>query len=140
MFDLIVRNITNRKLRTGLTVFGIALGIFAVIVMGGMSEHFNMTFDRSLSLTADKIRVMPEGGIFGVALKETKVRDVKKVPGVHDAFGMLQVPLDPEKIMMFGGDIVIGIPPEKQKIAMKDTKLKQGRFLVQGATLPVSSS
>ncbi|MCZ7381645.1 MAG: hypothetical protein O8C64_08805 [Candidatus Methanoperedens sp.] len=36
MFDLIIKNITQRKLRTGLTVFGIALGIFAVIVMGGI--------------------------------------------------------------------------------------------------------
>ena len=132
MFDLIIRNITHRKLRTGLTVFGIALGIFAIIVMGGMSEHFNLTFERSMSLTADKIRVLPEGGIFGASLEEGKVRDVKRVPGVDDAYGMLQVPLDPETVMMFGGDVVIGIPPEKQKMAMKDTTLSQGRFLVPG--------
>jgi len=44
MFDIIFRNITQRKLRTGLTVFGIALGIFAVIVMGGMSEHIQPDF------------------------------------------------------------------------------------------------
>src|SRR3970282_1835507 len=86
MFDLILTNITQRKLRPGLTIFGIALGIFAVIVMGGMSEHFNLTFDRSISLTADKIRVLPEGGFFGAdmviglppdklgsALKDTKL-------------------------------------------------------------------
>ncbi len=63
MFDIIIRNIGQRKLRAGLTIFGIALGIFAVMVMGGMSEHFNETFDRSISLTADKIRVLPEGGL-----------------------------------------------------------------------------
>ncbi len=132
MFDLIIRNITQRKLRTGLTVFGIALGIFAVMVMGGMSEHFNITFDRSMSLTADKIRVMPEGGFVGVSLNESKVREVKRVPGVSDAYGLLQSPLDPESLGMFGGDVVIGIPPEKQELAMKDTKLTEGRFLVPG--------
>ncbi len=132
MFDLILKNITQRKLRTGLTVFGIALGIFAVIVMGGMSEHFNITFDRSMSLTADKIRVMPEGGFVGVSLNESKVREVKRVPGVSDAYGLLQSPLDPESLGMFGGDVVIGIPPEKQELAMKDTKLTDGRFLVTG--------
>lgn len=132
MFDLIIKNITQRKLRTGLTVFGIALGIFAVIVMGGMSEHFNITFDRSMSLTADKIRVMPEGGFVGVSLNESKVREVKRVPGVSDAYGLLQSPLDPESLGMFGGDVVIGIPPEKQELAMKDTKLTDGRFLVTG--------
>jgi putative ABC transport system permease protein len=131
MFDLILKNITQRKLRTGLTVFGIALGIFAVIVMGGMSEHFNLTFDRSMSLTADKIRVLPEGGLGAGNLNESKAREVKRVPGVSDAYGLLQAPLDPETLG-FGGDMVIGIPPEKQPAAMKDTKLTQGRFLVTG--------
>lgn len=132
MFDLILKNITQRKLRTGLTVFGIALGIFAVIVMGGMSEHFNITFDKSISLTADKIRVLPEGGFFGASLNESKVREVKRIPGVVDAYGMLQAPLDPESLGFFGGDTVIGIPPEKLESALKDTKLTQGRFLITG--------
>jgi putative ABC transport system permease protein len=132
MFDLIFKNITQRKLRTGLTVFGIALGIFAVIVMGGMSEHFNLTFERSISLTADKIRVLPEGGFFGANLNESKVREVKRVPGVSDAYGLLQAPLDPESLTLFGGDVVIGIPPEKEQDAMKDTKLTHGRFLISG--------
>jgi putative ABC transport system permease protein len=132
MFDLIIKNITQRKLRTGLTVFGIALGIFAVIVMGGMSEHFNITFDKSISLTADKIRVLPEGGLFGGGLNESKVREVKRVPGVADAYAMLQAPLDPESLGFFGGDTIIGIPPDKLESALKDTKLTQGRFLVTG--------
>ncbi len=34
-------------MRTGLTIFGIALGIFAVVVMGGMSEHLNLMVDNS---------------------------------------------------------------------------------------------
>jgi putative ABC transport system permease protein len=132
MFDLIIKNITQRKLRTGLTVFGIALGIFAVIVMGGMSEHFNLTFDKSISLTADKIRVLPEAGLFGGGLNESKVREVRRIPGVADAYGMLQAPLDPENLGFFGGDTVIGIPPEKLESALKDTKLTQGRFLISG--------
>ena len=132
MFDLIIKNITQRKLRTGLTIFGIGLGIFAVIVMGGMSEHFNMTFDKSMSLTADKIRVLPEGGFGGGNLNESKVREVKRIPGVSDAYGFLQAPLDPETLGMFGGDVVIGLPPDKEEAAMKDTKLTEGRFLVPG--------
>ena len=132
MFDLIIKNITQRKLRTGLTVFGIALGIFAVIVMGGMSEHFSMTFDKSISLTADKIRVMPEGGFFGASLNESKVAEVKRVPGVADAFALLQTPLDPDNLGFVSGDVVIGIPPDKLEAAMKGTKLDQGRWLVPG--------
>jgi putative ABC transport system permease protein len=132
MFDLIIKNITQRKLRTGLTVFGIALGIFAVIVMGGMSEHFRMTFDKSISLTADKIRVMPEGGFFGASLNKSKVAEVKRVPGVADAFALFQAPLDPDNLGFVSGDVIIGIPPDKLEGAMKGTKLDQGRWLVPG--------
>lgn len=103
MFDLIIKNITQRKLRTGLTVFGIALGIFAVIVMGGMSEHFNMTFEKSISLTADKIRVFPEIGFGGGNLNDSKAREVKRVTGVADAYGLLQAALDPESLGFFWG-------------------------------------
>ncbi len=131
MFDIILKNFSQRKLRTGLTIFGIALGIFAVIVMGGMSEHFSMTFERSISLTADKIRVLPEVGLFGASLNESKASEVKRIPGVSDAYGLLQTPLDPESLG-FGGDVVIGIPPEKMEAAMKGTKLTEGRFLVSG--------
>ncbi|VVB95241.1 MacB-like periplasmic core domain protein [uncultured archaeon] len=132
MFDLILKNITHRKLRSGLTVFGIALGIFAVIVMGSMSENFNLTFDKSISLTADKIRVMPESGFLGGGLTESTVREVKRVAGVSDAYGLLQASLDPENLGFGGGNVVIGIPPEKTQITLKDTKLTGGRYLVTG--------
>ncbi|MCZ7403164.1 MAG: ABC transporter permease [Candidatus Methanoperedens sp.] len=132
MFDIILKNITQRKLRTGLTIFGIALGIFAVIVMGGMSEHFNQTFDRSISLTADKIRVFPEIGFGGGDLNESKAREVKRVTGVADAYGLLQASLDPESLGFFGGDAVIGVQPEKFPSLLRDTKLTEGRFLTFG--------
>lgn len=132
MFDLIIKNITQRKLRAGLTVFGIALGILAVIVMGGMSEHFNMTFDRSISLTADKIRVFPEIGFGGGDLNDSKSREVKRVTGVADAYGILQAALDPESLGFFGGDTVIGVQPEKQLSLLKDTQVTDGRFLAVG--------
>lgn len=131
MLDLIIRNLAQRKIRTGLTIFGITLSIFAVITMGGMSEYFNHTVDKSISLTADKIRVMPEGsGFRGGALDESKVSEVKRVPGVSDAYGILSTTLDPENMELVGGDLVFGIPPKKQQILMKDAKLTSGRFLV----------
>jgi len=131
MFDLIIRNLTQRKLRAGLTIFGIALGIFAIVVMGAMSEHFNITFERSISLTADKIRVFAQTGVFGGALPESVVREVKTIPGVTDAYGIIQAPLEPGVVGFMGGDMVLGIPPEKIKVTMKDTKI-EGRYLVPG--------
>ncbi|VVB96497.1 MacB-like periplasmic core domain protein [uncultured archaeon] len=128
MFDLIIRSLTQRKMRTGLTVFGIALGIFAVVVMGGMSEHLSTTYDKSIKLLAADIMVQPDGS---GTLDESKIRQIKRVPGVKDAYGALYTPLDPEQ--SGGGfglsDLVCGILPEKQ---IKDLKLTSGRYLVPG--------
>jgi len=132
MFDLIIRNITQRKFRTGLTVFGIGLGIFAIMVMGGMSEYFNRHVERSLSLV-DKIQVVPETGYLGGSINESSVRKVKRIPGVSDAYGLLWMPYDVEGIGLIG-DYVVGIPVDKQEPTLKDTKLKSGRLLLPGDT------
>ncbi len=132
MFDLIFRSLTQRKMRTGLTIFGIALGIFAVVVMGGMSEYFNLSVDKSLKLSGNDIQVEPDGTLGGVGmLDESKIRQVKRVPGVSDAYGVLFTMLDPESggVGLTGGDMVFGVLPEKQ---MKYAKLTSGRYLVPG--------
>lgn len=132
MFDLILRSMTQRKMRTGLTIFGIALGIFAVVVMGGMSEQMNLVVDKSLKLLANNIQIEPDGTFGGVGtLDSSKIRQVKRVPGVQDASGVLVASLDPEGGGggLGGGDMVFGVLPEKQ---MKDASLTSGRYLIPG--------
>lgn len=129
MFDLIIRSLTQRKMRTGLTIFGIALGIFAVVVMGGMSEHMNLVVDKSLKLLANNIQIEPDG-TFGGTLDDSKIRQIKRVPGVSDAYGVLVTALDPEGGGgLGGGDMVFGVLPERQ---LKDASLTSGRYLVPG--------
>ena len=130
-FDLILRNVTQRKVRTGLTVFGIALGIFAIMVMGGMSEYFSRHADRGLDLMSDKIYIVPESGFFGGGLVDSMVSKVRRIPGVFDAYGLLWMPYDMESLGMFGA-FVVGIAPEKQELTLKEIKLTQGRLLVPG--------
>ncbi len=130
-FDLILRNVTQRKMRTGLTVFGIALGIFAIMVMGGMSEYFDRHANRGLDLMSDKIYIVPESGFFGGGLVDSMVSKVRRIPGVFDAYGLLWMPYDMESLGMFGA-FVVGIAPEKQELTLKDIKLTQGRLLVPG--------
>jgi len=123
---------TQRKMRTGLTIFGIALGIFAVVVMGGMSEHMNLVVDKSLKLLANNIQVEPDGTFGGIGtLDDSKIRQVKRVPGVSDAYGVLVTSLDPESAGggFTGGDMVFGVLPERQ---MKDALLTSGRYLMPG--------
>ncbi|TAN43609.1 MAG: ABC transporter permease [Candidatus Methanoperedens sp.] len=130
-FDLILRNVTQRKMRTGLTIFGIALGIFAIMVMGGMSEYFDRHANRGLDLMSDKIYIVPESGFFGGGLVDSMVSKVRRIPGVFDAYGLLWMPYDMESLGMFGA-FVVGIAPEKQEITLKNIKLTEGRLLVPG--------
>ncbi len=132
LFDIILRNLTQRKVRTGLTVSGIALGIFALIVMGSMSENFNQTFETSFSLTADKIRVFGSSGVFGGSVTTSKAAEVRKVPGVKDAYGLLMAPLEEGGGMSFGGNQIVGLPPEKSQTVLEPVQVKDGRFLMRG--------
>ncbi|MDW7727895.1 MAG: ABC transporter permease [Candidatus Methanoperedens sp.] len=134
MFDIIIKNLTQRKLRTGLTVFGIALGIFAVMVMGGMSEYFRLHVDRTFDLMTDKIQVWPESGFVGGTLDESTIRDIRRVPGVSDSYGLLWMPYDMESIGLFGS-YVMGINPDKQETTLQDTGLVEGRYLLPGDRL-----
>lgn len=132
MLDIILRNLSQRKIRTGLTVFGIGLGIFAVIVMGAMSENFNQIFETSFSLTADKIRVFGASGVFGGSVSNSKAADVRRVPGVQDAYGLLMAPLEEGAGIGFGSNQIIGVPPEKSQAAISPVQIKEGRFLMRG--------
>lgn len=132
MFDIILQNLSQRKIRTCLTVFGIGLGIFAVMVMGAMSENFNQTFEKSFSLTADKIRVFGASGVFGGSVTNSKAAEVRKVPGVQDAYGLLMAPLEEGGGMGFTGNQVVGLPPEKSQVVLSPVKIGEGRFLMRG--------
>jgi len=133
MLDLIIKNATQRKVRTTLTICGIALGIFALVVMGAMSENFGQTFEKSMSLTSDKIRVFAESGIFGGGLSEHKVSDVRRVAGVEDAYGVLVTLFDEDQFGMSGKQ-VLGVPPRKSRNVLEPVELKEGRFLTAGDT------
>ena len=129
MFDLIIRSMTQRKMRTGLTIFGIALGIFAVVVMGGMSEHLNLMVDNSFKLAGNAIEIGPESSVGLGNLDVSKIKQIKRVPGVSDAYGILVTALDTEGVSNGMEELIIGIPPENQ---LKDAKLASGRYLVPG--------
>ena len=128
MLGFVFKNLSRRKLRTSLTIFGIALGIFALIVMGGMSEYLNSVVEKSSALMANNIQVQPEGVADGIGIiNESIVGQVKRLPGVSDAFGVLVTQLDPQGAGGFTpGNMVLGIPPEKQ---MRSAKLSAGRYL-----------
>ena len=56
-----LRNVFRRKLRVLLTIFGITIGVLALVVMGSMAEKINMLVSGGTEYYSDKVTVGAEG-------------------------------------------------------------------------------
>ncbi len=84
----ILRNIFRRKLRAFLTIFGISIGVFSLVVMGALAEKLTLLVDGGMRYYAGKVVVQGEGGISGLMAAPLKVsmrRDIERIDGVARA-------------------------------------------------------
>jgi len=79
----ILRNMARRRVRTGLTIFGIAIGVFALTVMGAMSENFARLLDGAERLTSRTIQIEQSTKSPDDRLDRTTVAHLKQVDGVR---------------------------------------------------------
>jgi len=100
----IVRNVFRRKLRVLLTIFGITIGVLALVVMGGMAEKINLLVSGGTQYYSDKVTVQAEGtSLFSSApLSLSKREAISQVPGVAEVTATIDTLLDTEASMSFG--------------------------------------
>ena len=91
----ILRNLYRRRLRSGLTVMGIAVGILAFTVMGGMAEKINMIIRGGEAYFAHRIAVRSTGGTLRLnLLTDDDIAVVREVDGVRAVETHIMLPLD----------------------------------------------
>jgi putative ABC transport system permease protein len=93
----ILRNIFRRKLRAFLTIFGISIGVFSLVVMGAIAEKLTLLVDGGVIYYAGKVVVSPDSGITGLtnAVLSTNLRaDLERIDGVQRASGSVYGLLD----------------------------------------------
>lgn len=81
----LLRNIFRRKLRAFLTIFGISIGVFSLVVMGGIAEKLTLLVDGGVTYYRGKVIVSPDVGIAGLSsgvLSTNLRRDLEKIDGV----------------------------------------------------------
>jgi putative ABC transport system permease protein len=81
--NIILRLISRirRSTRTILTVGGIAIGVFALVVLGSLSEYLNGFMDDALAGGENKVAIEAEEGVpFGTST----ARVVSRIPGVRE--------------------------------------------------------
>lgn len=80
----VLRNMFRRKARTTLTIFGIAIGIFAFTVMGSMAEKISLLVNGGTTYYSDKVTVGQGESLFlSGPLDITKSQELEQVPGVQ---------------------------------------------------------
>ncbi len=128
----ILRNIIRHPGRTTLTVFGIIIGIFAVTVMGSMTEYFNVMIGNAEKMAGKSITVSPKGGLHAV-LTESDRRAIERVPGVRAVVVLTAGRFEPGgNVQMGPAPTVYGMPFEAFEI--DPYPLQRGRGLQRGDT------
>jgi hypothetical protein len=94
----LLRNLARRRLRTALTVTGITIGIWALVVFGSMANKISAIVDLGSDYYAGKIVVTDKsGGAFtGSPMEIALVDDIAAIEGVAAAVPGVSTLLDPE--------------------------------------------
>jgi len=109
----ILRNMWRRKFRTFLTIFGIAIGIFAFTVMGSMALKFNKMISGGKKYITGQISVTPKGSMYGSSGGNTlpldTLNEIATIDGVNKVGALVELAVEepnPDEMSMS-----MGTPP-----------------------------
>jgi len=131
----ILRNMARRRVRTALTMFGIAIGVFALTVMGAMSENFATQIDNAERLYQDLIQISPlKTGPAGRLTRATIVH-LRQVDGVLYVVNIIGASLEEngDNGISFGPpETMMGVDPTYITYVFGTVPLQAGRWLDPG--------
>jgi len=91
----LMRNLARRKLRTALTITGITIGIWALVVFGALATKIDSLVTGAHAYFGDRVIVSSEAGGGGMfPLPVSLVRQAASVQGVDVAFGEIDTMID----------------------------------------------
>ena len=91
----IILNMWRRKMRTLLTIFGIAIGISALVVMGSMAEKLNMQAAEGVKYYENKVQVSSDtSSMLPAPLKISTADEIAKIQGVEYVSPVISTPLE----------------------------------------------
>ena len=133
----ILRSIFRHRLRSFLTIFGITIGVFALVVMGSLAEKMTLLVEGGTEYYADKVQVGAGGGaaaIMGIAPLSLDVRDdLLGVEGVAYVSAEVGTTLEELGAVNFGTPASFGGSdsngPESDDMF---SRTAEGRTLVEG--------
>ena len=136
-FNIALRNIRTRLLRSWLTILGIVIGVFLIISLLSLSEGLKSTIDQQLqALGGEMVMIMPGGDMFssmvfgGSKLQKEDIEAIQKTRGVDTVVGYSYV----GSIARYGDEskqvAIAGLNPWKE--ALDIMSIFQGWSLSEG--------
>jgi putative ABC transport system permease protein len=105
----VLRNILRRKSRSLVTISGVAVGVFAVVVLGALAERNNIMVSAGTRYKEDRVTVVEEKNLTASGMASPNrlllmdvVDEVRKIPGVKDVVPQIMFPLDSEQVIPVG--------------------------------------
>lgn len=94
-----LRNVFRRKLRAFLTIFGITIGVLALVVMGALAEKLQLLVDGGVDYYGDKVMVQGKSALGGFATEPLSIdliEEIERVQGVTRVSAQVMALLDTE--------------------------------------------
>ena len=131
-----LRNIWRRKVRSALTIFGVAIGVFALTTMGALAASINHSVQVGLDYYSSRIVLgAAGGGSFGAAFSTgprvpgTLAEQAAVVDGVEQAYPTIALAASDEQAGFGSFSLVLGTPPDQAAKDPKQLKVSKGRQL-----------
>jgi putative ABC transport system permease protein len=105
-----LRDLGRRKVRTSLTILGITIGIWALVVFGSMANKISAMVEGGSSYYADKLTLSDksgsQGGFSAVPMSLATADDVRRVDGVDVVVPAVMLLMDEQP-----STVQMGVPP-----------------------------
>ncbi|MCK8114981.1 ABC transporter permease [Anaerosoma tenue] len=95
----VLRSVFRRKTRALLTIFGITIGVLALVVMGSIAEKLSLLVDGGADYYADKVIVSGMSGMAGFSTEPIStdlIGEIERIDGVARAAGSVMMLLETE--------------------------------------------
>ncbi len=136
----LLRSLLRHRVRTALTILGVAIGIFTLLVMGALTEHIYRMVDDTKTYVASLIHIATKTSNEGVnpGVGADAVARIRAIPGVvaiqpqlillMDGFDLEKKPLT----FMTPTPLVEGLDPVLLPRMSKALQKEEGRWLQSG--------
>jgi putative ABC transport system permease protein len=133
----LLRQLMRRKLRTTLTILGITIGIWALVVFSSMANKINSLVAGGSEYFAGKILVSDASNLaLGIGLAPMKIDvadQIRDLDGVAAAAAEVQMIFDPEANAFGGAQTIVGlVAGSDEGHETFELRAAQGRLLAAG--------